>query len=161
MSYYNVKIIAQYTTTEGIIVIVKEGLNCKRDWELRLVIPKQLWADYNTENFLFDKKDSLYFGTDAKTGRCRYYHYDTPSTGFSGSKHKITLLDGTSEILIGPWSSRTECMNLAGFEPCKEVNIESQYNMADNLTLVRINGLLLPLDMECILIDNNAHIIRL
>ena len=71
------------------------------------------------------------------------------------------MKNGTTAILHGPWSSNSHAMNRAGFEPSKEVNIRGRYNMADAMTVKEINLMLKPLDMECILIDDDPYIIRL
>lgn len=159
---YNQKIIASYTTQEGIEVIVQEGLNYKNDWELRLVIPKhlhELWSRHDA--FIYEQKDWAYFAEDKATGRVRYFYYTEPGKGFGGYTYKLPMKDGTTAILHGPWSSNSHAMNRAGFEPSKEVNIRGRYNMADAMTIKEINLMLKPLDMECILIEYDPYIIRL
>ena len=154
-------LIAQYVTTLGILVQVWEGLNEKQRWEFRLEIPKHLHALWTQDNFVYEKRGTLYFAEDKDTGRVRYFHYATPGKGFDGCSYHLPMVDGSTATLIGPWSSRCECMNAAGFLPSKEVTIKAMYNMADNLSVEAINQLLAPLDMECVVIDNNAYIIRL
>ena len=161
MSYFTQKIIASYVNKSGIKVIVRESLNEKNHWELRLEIPKSLHHLYERQTFVYEKRGHLYFGEDKETGRVRFFFYDKPSHGFGGSKYELKLIDGSTATLIGPWSSNSTCMNNAGFEPSMYVNIEGIYNMADHMTLKVINQLLLPLQMEAILIDNEPWIIRL
>lgn len=152
MSYFTQNTIAQHTTPDGIVVIIREGLNCKEDLELRLEIPKEQhrFYDDNAHRFIYEKRGPLYFAVDPLTGKVSYYAYERPGTGFGGAKVKLTLTDGTEEILIGPWSSRAECMNMAGFTPSKEVNIQSRWNMASNLTVSRINELICEMGYECV-----------
>ena len=158
---YKQNIIAKHVMNNGIVVIVREGLNEKKRWELRLEIPKHLHALWTQDNFVYEKRGTLYFAEDKDTGRVRYFHYATPGYGFGGQSYQLPMVDGSTTTLIGPWSSRTECTNKAGFLPSKEVTIQAMYNMADNLSVEAINQLLAPLDMECVVIDNNAYIIRL
>ena len=159
--YYAQLVIAQYFTACGIEVIVREGLNNRNDWELRLVIPKAGWSAWADTEYIYEQRGDLYYAINQPTGEVSYFAYSTPGKGFSGSTYNLNMIDGTTKQLIGPWSSRAECMNAAGFPPCKEVNIQGQYNMASNMTMDAINKLLIPLDMEAILIGNHVHIIRL
>ena len=164
MSYYRQQEVASYVNSVGIKVIVREGLNNKSDWELRLEIPKCLHELYDgrNENLLYTVKDgNMYFAVDERTGRVSYFFYDQPGRGFGGSKYKITMVDGSVKELIGPWSSNSHAMNAVGHEPSKEVNIDGKYNMADAMTVKEINRLLLPLEMEVVLIDSDPWIIRL
>lgn len=164
MSYYRQQEIASYVNAVGIKVIVREGLNEKSKWELRLEIPKCLHGLYDgrSENLRYTMKDgSMYFAVDERTGRVSYFFYDQPGRGFGGSKYKITMVDGSVKELIGPWSSNSHAMNAVGHEPSKEVNIDCKYNMADAMTVKEINRLLLPLEMEVVLIDSDPWIIRL
>ena len=165
MGYFNQAIIENYITADEIKVIVKEGLNEKNKWELRLEIPRHLWNLWNKDEFIFSAintpEGKMYFAEDPRTGRVRYFFYNQPGRGFGGHKYNLKMKDGSIHELIGPWSSNSHAMNIFGHKPSKEVNIHSRYNMADAMTLDAINILLAPLDMECILIDNDPRIIRL
>ena len=167
MSYYRQQEIASYVNAVGIKVIVREGLNEKSKWELRLEIPKYLHDMYEgrSENLrykvIYHPTVGMYFAVDERTGRVSYFFYDQPGRGFGGSKYKITMVDGSVKELIGPWSSNSHAMNAVGHEPSKEVNIDGKYNMADAMTVKEINRLLLPLKMEVVLIDSDPWIIRL
>ena len=163
MSYYNQLVIAQYITACDITVIVTEGLNNKNDWELKLIIPKDLWSFWdNNENFIYENKEWAYFAEDPTTGRVRYFAYDgKPAIGFGGSTYYLPMVDGSTATLIGPWSSNSHAMNTLGMKPSKEVTIQGRYNMADAMTVDAINQLLLPLEMECIVVEGDPVIIRL
>ena len=164
MSYYRQQEIASYVNAVGIKVIVREGLNENSKWELRLEIPKYLHDMYegHSENLRYTVKDgNMFLAVDERTGRVSYFFYDQPGRGFGGSKYKITMVDGSVKELIGPWSSNSRAMNAVGHEPSKEVNIDGKYNMADAMTVKEINLLLLPLEMEVVLIDSDPWIIRL
>ena len=166
MNYFTQQIIASCILESGIKVIVREGLNNKNDWELRLEIPKHLHELWNRQSsFIYDvihtKQGDMYFAEDPSTGRVRYFFYSGPSNGFGGYVYKLPMKDGSIHELTGPWSSNSHAMNMVGHKPSKEVNIDSKYNMADAMTIDAINELLKPLDMECILVDNDPVIIRL
>ena len=155
---YNQRIIASYINAVGMAITVKEGLNFKNDWELEIVIPKKLWELYEgRSNMKYEQRGSMYFAQDARTGRVSYFFYEEPGRGFGGSTYNLPMKDGTTAILHGPWSSNSHAMNRAGFEPSKEVNIKGRYNMADAMTIKEINLMLKPLDMECILIDDDPY----
>ena len=159
---YNQNIIASYINAVGMTITVKEGLNFKNDWELKIVIPKELWELYEgRSNMKYEQRGSMYFAQDERTGRVSYFFYEKPGRGFGGYTYNLPMKDGTTSILHGPWSSNSHAMNRAGFEPSKEVNIRGRYNMADAMTVKEINLILKPLDMECILIDGDPYIIRL
>ena len=159
---YNRRIIASYINAVGMTITVKEGLNDKNKWELELVIPKELWRLYeDRSNMKYEQRGSMYFAQDERTGRVSYFFYEKPGRGFGGYTHNLPMKDGTTAILHGPWSSNSHAMNRAGFEPSKEVTIRGRYNMADAMTVKEINRLLLPLEMEVVLIDSDPRIIRL
>ena len=163
MSYYNQLVIAQYITACGITCIVSEGLNNKNDWELKLIIPKNLWPVWdNNENFIYENKEWAYFAEDTTTGRVRYFSYHgEPGAGFGGHTYHLPMVDGSTATLIGPWSSNSHAMNTLGMKPSKEVTIQGRHNMADAMTVEAINQLLLPLEMECIVVEGDPVIIRL
>lgn len=53
-------------------------------------------------------------------GFCDFFHYIQPGEGFGGREFEITLVDETTKVLRGPWSSRAGVMNRL-FRPCVEV----------------------------------------
>lgn len=159
---YNRSIIASYINAVGMKITVKEGLNFKNNWELEITIPKELWELYEDRSHMkYEQRGSMYFAQDDRTGRVSYFFYEEPGRGFGGYTYNLPMKDGTTAILHGPWSSNSHAMNLAGFEPSKEVIIKSKYSMADAMTIKEINLILAPLDMECILIEGDPYIIRL
>lgn len=56
-------------------------------------------------------------------GYCRFFshHGSGNNGGFGGNKYDITMIDGTSKTLHGPWSSNAGEVNERGFGPCTEV----------------------------------------
>ena len=170
---FNQNTIASYVNDAGIEVIVREGLNFKNDWELLLVIPKSLHELWVAQDFVYsvrpasllplhsDNDGEIFFAEDPRTGRVRYFFYNGPSHGFGGYTFNLHMEDGTVRSLKGPWSSNSRAVNAVGHTPSKEVTIRGKYNMADAMSVAAINKLLIPLDMECILVDNDPCIIRL
>ena len=76
-------IIASYINTWGMTITVKEGLNVKNKWELEIVIPKKLWELYEGHsNMQYEKRGSMYFAQDERTGRVSYFFYEEPGRGF-------------------------------------------------------------------------------
>ena len=72
-------IIASYINAVGMTITVKEGLNFKNDWELELVIPKELWELYEGHNNMqYEQRGSLYFAQDERTGRVSYFFTKNP-----------------------------------------------------------------------------------
>ena len=136
----NQKIIAEGFAFNGAKIIVREGLNVKDKPELRIELHKNMWERWDQEP-RYEKRGPLYWGKN-DVGVVRFFAYNGPSTGFSGSAFTLEMLDGTTEVLKGPWSSRSGVMNNAGFEPCVEVNIQGQYNMSSNMTIRAVNQML-------------------
>ena len=159
--------IATYLNAIGIRVTVRSGLNERNKWELQLDVPRDLSDIYygrSSANLRYTERNGMYFAEDARSGRVSYFYWDGKPNGrgFGGAKYELTMVDGSTRVLEGPWSSNSCAMNKEGFKPSMEVTIHCLYNMADAMTVEEINRLLLPLDMECILIDGyQPWIIRL
>ena len=75
------------------------------------------------ESMRFEKKDSLYYAENR--GYVAFFSYSSPGRGYGGYCFRITMQDGSSEVLVGPWSSRASVMNEAGFTPCLDVLMTS------------------------------------
>lgn len=78
------------------------------------------------EDLIFDQKGTLYFAE--LDGYVQFFHYEKPGQGYGGAHYFLHVKDERSKglvlkELIGPWSSRSGCMNNAGFTPCIEVSI--------------------------------------
>lgn len=52
-----------------------------------------------------------------------FYHNPANQRGFGGSLFALHMKNGTIKEIVGPWSSRSEVMNAAGFTPSMEVSI--------------------------------------
>lgn len=82
-------------------------------------------AKYKDLNYRFQKKGNLYFACDDKTGFVEYFAYDpTDHEGFGGRIFELKMKDGSIKKLSGPWSSRSEVMNEAGFVLNTEVVVQ-------------------------------------
>lgn len=56
-------------------------------------------------------------------GAASYFSWRGPGNerGFGGTEYELTMEDGTSQVLLGPWSSGSYAMNAAGLGPVVEV----------------------------------------
>ena len=52
-----------------------------------------------------------------------FYYYSSPGEGFGGRRFNLSMEDGSSETLVGPWSSNSMSINSLGLGPCTEVTI--------------------------------------
>ena len=52
-----------------------------------------------------------------------FYYYSAPGEGYGGREFSLLMKDGSSDILIGPWSSNSMSVNKLGLGPCREVTI--------------------------------------
>lgn len=87
------------------------------------------------EDFRFSVKfGSLWFAEH--NGCVRFYSWRGPRNegGYGGSRFKITLTDGSTKELLGPWSSNAGTMNAAGFEPSVEVSYTEDQGRFPNLS---------------------------
>lgn len=73
----------------------------------------------NYDHILFEKRGDLYYGESQ--GLVNFFAYSGPGQGYGGASFPIKMKDGSKETLVGPWSSRSSCMNNAGFGPCLDV----------------------------------------
>ncbi len=70
------------------------------------------------DEYRFTKNGNLYFAEN--DGFVEFFYYDKPGHGYGGKEFVINMLDGSQEILKGPWSSRGSVMNMMGFVPCMQ-----------------------------------------
>lgn len=70
----------------------------------------------------FEQRQDCYYSE--VDGVCSFFSWNgRPDRGFGGTTFTITMLDGSTKDLIGPWSSSSTVMNSLGFGPCTEVNV--------------------------------------
>jgi len=69
----------------------------------------------------YEYKEDLYFAE--KDGYVSFFVYNAPGRGYGGRKFTITLKDGTTKELIGPWSGRCGVMNMYFEQQSMEVSI--------------------------------------
>lgn len=66
-------------------------------------------ASQEPQGFMFEQRGPIYA---AQSGIfVRFYYYTSPGDGFGGHAFKITMKDGTSKELKGPWSSSAKSVN--------------------------------------------------
>jgi len=65
--------------------------------------------------FVYEETQGCYFAVDQETGVVRYFYYERPGRGYGGRTFDLKMKDGSTRSLIGPWSSRCQCMNEVGF----------------------------------------------
>lgn len=74
----------------------------------------------NPDDFRYEEKNGLYVAE--KDGMFSFYYYQRPGQGFGGWTFNIKMKDGSEKQLVGPWSSRSGCVNQLGFGLCGEIN---------------------------------------
>lgn len=72
----------------------------------------------------YKQKGSLYFAE--KDGLIKFFSWSGPGEGYGGDIFNITMEDGSTKSLKGPWSSRAGCMNNAGFKLCTDAYLREQ-----------------------------------
>lgn len=90
------------------------------------------------DDYRFKKNGSMYYAE--KDGAVRFFSYSKPGDGFGGDHFRLTMEDGSKEVLIGPWSSRAFVAMVAGAPPCIEVAVNG-YAQALTLAWVRSQGI--------------------
>lgn len=72
------------------------------------------------DDMRFEQRGDLYFAE--RDGFCSFFSWrGVPDRGFGGHGFGITMTTGEKKVLQGPWSSRSDVMNDAGFGPCMDV----------------------------------------
>lgn len=72
------------------------------------------------EEHRFERRGSCYYSE--LDGLCSFFSWDgRPDHGYGGRAFTLRMLDGSTEELVGPWSSSCSAMNSLGFGPCTEV----------------------------------------
>ena len=115
-------------------------LNAKVDWMMNFHNHPSLMVlvDKIPEESVYTHKDGLYFSNTE--GFCRYFAYEKPGDGYGGRQFPIKMDDGTTKVLIGPWSSRAGVMNHC-FTPCIDVYItEDTKNFGTKNYYTRYHG---------------------
>lgn len=74
------------------------------------------------EEHRFEQRQDCYYSE--VDGVCSFFSWDgRPDRGYGGATFTLTMLDGSTKDLVGPWSSSSQVMNSLGFGPCTEVNV--------------------------------------
>lgn len=69
----------------------------------------------------FEHKNGIYYAE--LDGYVQFFYYRSPGQGFGGAVYALTMKDGTTKELRGPWSSNCSAVNGLGFGPCVEVSL--------------------------------------
>jgi len=101
-------------------------LNARVDWytgwnndpKLEILVDKLP----DDKSMRYEKRGEFYFAE--LEGLVRFFIHDAQNgTGFGGSTFVVTMKDGTTESIKGPWSSRPACATALGFTPSADVVI--------------------------------------
>lgn len=79
------------------------------------------------EMLRYEKRESYYFAE--YEGYVRFFSYNRPGNGFGGATYDLTMTDGTTKQLIGPWSGNASTANTLGFPESLEVSIHDRDSM--------------------------------
>lgn len=100
-------------------------LNAKADWSLKYDnAPRlQILVDKFPERkeLLYNEKNGIYYAE--KDGYVLFCFYEKPGQGYGGYHFELNMQNGEKKTLIGPWSSRSGCVNAVGFGPCVDVHL--------------------------------------
>ena len=92
--------------------------------------PPPSLEDYEFEEYPVDDT-SLYVGLSGDY--VRFFAYSGPSSGYGGHTFEITMENGETRELIGPWSSRESVIN--GYTPVQTMEIIVEYEGKSGTTL--------------------------
>lgn len=91
--------------------VLAARINWMLDWsnspELEILVDKIPAS----EDLRYERRDNLYVAEDA--GYVSFYYWKGPgnTSGFGGAAIPVTMKDGSTVELLGPWSSRAGCVN--------------------------------------------------
>jgi hypothetical protein len=136
----------------------REGWGNNPKWEALLSAEPQYWETNRLP--IWEKRGSMYRAEQGIV--VHYYHWAGPGNtgGFGGSEYGLTMKDGSTVTLKGPWSSRSSCVNAEFFDrdPCTEVSYTSDPSdwrrgytfLAGNLKVSAIIEWLRANDFQCL-----------
>lgn len=90
--------------------------NAKIDWHAEFDNPPTLevWVDETPYDQLrYEQRGSCYWGEH--NGYVSFFHYSSPGEGYGGREFTLTMTDGSTKVLKGPWSGNEHSMAAAGF----------------------------------------------
>jgi hypothetical protein len=74
----------------------------------------EVWIDaLPHDQVRYEQRGHLYFGES--DGYVSFFSYRGPDEGYGGREFTLTMKDGSTQILKGPWSSNPDSMAAAGF----------------------------------------------
>jgi hypothetical protein len=92
-------------------------LACHINWNGQLGPEVQILVDKMPDHkeLRYRTKDGIYLAE--KDGYVSFYYWVKPDNGFGGREFPLTMEDGTTRTLIGPWSSNpTSVRQIMGFD---------------------------------------------
>lgn len=96
--------------------------------------------DYpDSAEYAFERRGALWFASHP-SGLVRFYSHPGDGRdhgGYGGSEYSLRMLDGSAQVLKGPWSSNSGAMNAAGFTPsehCTFTGARQGYRLAGHVT---------------------------
>lgn len=118
------------------------------DPELKVTVDKMPPSDeFVYKKHVVDHSTTLYFAHH-ESGVCRYFaHSRGDQSGYGGRSFELKMADGITEIIKGPWSSRSSVMNRYFSPECVEVILYERDGMCP--TLGYASNLTIELAQEC------------
>jgi hypothetical protein len=99
---------------------VNWNIGWNNDPELEILVGKIP----DSADLRYEAKGGIYFA-ELEGYVSFFYHSGEPEQqeGYGGRSFALTMKDGSTVVLKGPWSSRSACANAVGFTPSVEVSI--------------------------------------
>jgi len=107
----------------------------------------------------FEHEDRIWCGI--KDGYAEYFACSGEGNdgGYSGDCYEITMRDGETVTLKGPWSSRAGCVNQRSFGPVVDVRITTDPSALERGYTFRTGSLALEAAKQAIdLVDEPCHL---
>ena len=89
--------------------ILKAKVDWMKDWDNHPNLVVLVDKIPNHDDLRFNQQGGMYWAI--KDGYASYLYYTHPGEGFAGRVFTLKMVDGTTQELKGPWSSRAGCVN--------------------------------------------------
>jgi hypothetical protein len=104
------------------------------EWHDQFDNPPDLYVevdDFWPTDWRYEQRGSAYFAQH-ESGFCSFFHYAGPSNeGYGGREFPITMIDGSKQVLKGPWSGNELGMAAAGFPMTYPVRVKHRVDWGD------------------------------
>ncbi len=84
----------------------------------------------SVEDYRYEQRGSCYFGQH-ESGCCSFFSYTSPGEGYGGREFRLTMIDGSQQVLKGPWSGNELSMAAAGFPMTYQCRAKHRCNWGD------------------------------